>query len=85
MENTISMMHSPVKIKTRYNLHVLQFVFSVLYIVRVVKGRNSMGETRNPYQILVGKPQGKRPLKVWKERWKYNIKMDNHHHYRLHS
>jgi hypothetical protein len=33
-----------------------------------------MGETRNAYRILVGKPEGKRPL--GRPRWVNNIKMD---------
>jgi hypothetical protein len=35
-----------------------------------------MGETRNAYRILVGKPQGKRPLGRRRRRWVDNIKMD---------
>jgi hypothetical protein len=35
-----------------------------------------MGETRNAYRILVGKPQGKRPLGKPRRRWVDNIKMD---------
>jgi hypothetical protein len=35
-----------------------------------------MGETRNAYRILVGKPQGKRPLGRPRRRWVENIKMD---------
>jgi hypothetical protein len=35
-----------------------------------------MGETRNAYRILVGKPEGKRPLGRPTRRWKDNIKMD---------
>jgi hypothetical protein len=35
-----------------------------------------MGETRNAYRILVGKPEGKRPLGRPKRRWVDNIKMD---------
>jgi hypothetical protein len=34
-----------------------------------------MGETRNAYQILVGKPTGKRPLGRRKRRWEDNIRM----------
>jgi hypothetical protein len=33
-------------------------------------------ETRNAYRVLVGKPQGKRPLKILICRWEDNIKMD---------
>jgi hypothetical protein len=35
-----------------------------------------MGETRNAYRILVGKPEGKRPLRGPRRRWVDNIKMD---------
>jgi hypothetical protein len=35
-----------------------------------------MGETRNAYRILVGKPKGKRPLGRQRRRWVDNIKMD---------
>jgi hypothetical protein len=35
-----------------------------------------MGENQNAYRILVGKPEGKRPLgKPWR-RWEDNIRMD---------
>jgi hypothetical protein len=35
-----------------------------------------MGEKRNAYKILVGKPEGKRPLGRPSRRWMDNIKMD---------
>jgi hypothetical protein len=34
------------------------------------------GEKRNGYRILVGKPEGKRPLGRPRRRWEDNIKMD---------
>jgi hypothetical protein len=34
------------------------------------------GEKRNAYRILVGKPEGNRPLGRPRRRWKDNIKMD---------
>jgi hypothetical protein len=35
-----------------------------------------MGEKRNVYRLLVGKPEGKRPLGRPRRRWMDNIKMD---------
>jgi hypothetical protein len=35
-----------------------------------------MGEKRNVYRLLVGKPEGKRPLGRPRSRWIDNIKMD---------
>jgi len=35
-----------------------------------------MGERGGVYRILVGKPEGKRPLGRPRHRWEHNIKMD---------
>jgi len=35
-----------------------------------------MGEGRGMYRVLVGKPEGKRPLGRPRHRWVDNIKMD---------
>jgi hypothetical protein len=35
-----------------------------------------MGEKRDVYRLLVGKPEGKRPLERPRRRWIDNIKMD---------
>jgi hypothetical protein len=35
-----------------------------------------MGEKRNVYRLLVGKPEGKRPLGSPRRMWVNNIKMD---------
>jgi len=35
-----------------------------------------MGEEREAYGILVGKPEGKRPLRRPRRRWVDNIRMD---------
>jgi hypothetical protein len=35
-----------------------------------------MGEVRGAYNILVGKPEGRRPLGRLRRRWEDNIKMD---------
>ena len=53
-------------------------------IVRVVKSRimrwaghvARMGEERGVHRLLVGKPEGKRPLGRPRRRWEDNIKMD---------
>jgi len=35
-----------------------------------------MGEERGVYRVLVGKPEGKRPLGRRRRRWEDNIKME---------
>jgi hypothetical protein len=53
-------------------------------IIRIIKSRimrwaghvARMGEERNVYRLLVGKPQGRRPLGRTRQRWIDNIKMD---------
>jgi hypothetical protein len=40
------------------------------------RARSTNGEKRNAYRILVGKPEGKRPLERRRRRWVDNIKMD---------
>jgi hypothetical protein len=53
-------------------------------IIRVIMSRKMrwaghvgrMGEKRNVYRLLVGKPEGKRPLGRPRRRWIDNIKMD---------
>jgi len=53
-------------------------------IVRVIKWRRMrwaghvarMGERRGIYRVLVGKPEGKRPLGRTRHRWEDNIKID---------
>jgi hypothetical protein len=53
-------------------------------IVRQIKSRRMrwaghvarMGEGRNVYGVLVGKPKGKRPLERPRRRWEDGIKMD---------
>ena len=62
----------------------LSDLYSLTNIVRVVKSRRMrwaghvarMGEGRRVYRVLVGKPEGKRPLGRPRRRWEDNIKMD---------
>jgi hypothetical protein len=35
-----------------------------------------MGEERNVHRVLMGKPEGKRPLERPRRRWKDGIRMD---------
>ena len=35
-----------------------------------------MGERRNVYRVMVGKPEGKRPIERLGRRWEDNIRMD---------
>jgi hypothetical protein len=43
--------------------------------MRWVRHAACMGELRNLYKILIGKPEGKRPLRKPRHRWEGNIKM----------
>jgi hypothetical protein len=60
----------------------LNDLYSLPNIVRVVKSRRwaghvaRMGEERGVHRVLVGKPEGKRPLGRPRRRWEDNIKMD---------
>jgi hypothetical protein len=62
----------------------LRDTYSFPNIVRVVKSRRMrwaghvarMGEGRGGHRLLVGKPEGKRPLERPRHRWEGNIKMD---------
>jgi hypothetical protein len=62
-------------------LHIL---YSSQNIIRQIKSRRmrwtghvaSMGEERNVYRVLIGKPAGKRPLGRPRRRWEDGIRMD---------
>jgi hypothetical protein len=40
------------------------------------RARNTNGNKRNEYRILVGKPKGKRPLGRPRRRWEDNIRIE---------
>jgi len=44
--------------------------------VTLTRGTPCIGERRSIYRVLVGKPEGKRPLGRPRHRWEDNIKMD---------
>jgi len=62
----------------------LSDLYSSPNTVRVIKSRRMrwaghvarMGEERGAYSVLVGKPEGKKPLGRPRRRWVYNIRMD---------
>jgi hypothetical protein len=62
----------------------LHGLYSSPSIVRVIKARRvrwaghvaRIGEVRGAYNILVGRPEGRRPLGRPRRRWEDNIKMD---------
>ncbi|KAJ4428965.1 hypothetical protein ANN_25961, partial [Periplaneta americana] len=62
----------------------LHALYSSPDIIRDIKSRRLrwaghvalMGESRNAYRVLVGRPEGKRPLGRPRRRWEDNIKMD---------
>jgi len=62
----------------------LNDLYSSPNIVRVIKSRRvrwaghvaRMGEERGVYRVLVGKPEGKRPLGRPRRRWVDNIRLD---------
>ena len=62
----------------------LNSLYSSLNIVRVIKSRRMrwaghvarMEEGRGVHKVLVGKPEGNKPLRRPRRRWEDNIKMD---------
>ena len=68
----------------RLHKEELSDLYSSPNIVRVIKSRRMrwaghvarMGEERGAYKVLVGKPEGKRPLGRPRRRWVDNIRMD---------
>ena len=73
--------------EANFNLHLLFwsiFLFCLTCIFRVIKSRRirwagnvaRVEEGRGVYRVLVGKPEGKRPLGRPRRRWEDNIQMD---------
>jgi hypothetical protein len=62
----------------------LHDLYSLPSIIRIIKCRRMrwaehvarIGENRNVYRLLVGKPEGTKPLGRPRRRWVYNIRID---------
>jgi hypothetical protein len=72
------------EVRENYIPEELHNLYSSPSIIRMIKSRRMrwvghvarIGEKRNAYRILVGKPEGKRPLGRPRHRQVNNIKMD---------
>jgi hypothetical protein len=67
----------------RLHKEELYYLYSSPNIFRLIKSRRMwaghvarMGEERRAYRILMGRPEGRRPLGRPSRRWEDNIKMD---------
>jgi hypothetical protein len=68
----------------RLHKEELDHLYSSRNIIRVIKSIRlgwvghvaRRGEKRGAYRILVGRPEGRRPLGITRHRWEDNIKMD---------
>jgi hypothetical protein len=62
----------------------LHDLYSSPSIIRIIKSQRMrraghvarIGEKRNAYRLLVGKPEGRRPLRRPRRRWVDNIRID---------
>ena len=69
---------------TFYSRRLIVFCVTGMDIVRVIKLRRMrlaghvarIGEEREVYRVLLGQPDGRRPLGRPRRRWVDNIKMD---------
>jgi hypothetical protein len=72
----------------KYASYIMRDFITCMYsspsLIRMTKSRRArwaghvarMRQKRYAYSILVGKPEGKRPLRRSRRRWVHNIKMD---------
>jgi hypothetical protein len=68
----------------KFHNEELHILYSSPNVIRQIKLRRMrwaghvarMGEERNMYRVLMGKPEGKRPLERPRRRWKDGIRMD---------
>jgi hypothetical protein len=77
-------LHKYFSISLKLHSGELHNLYSSPDIIRQIKSKRmrwvgnvaSMGEGRSVYRILVGKPEGKRPLERPRRRWEDGIKID---------
>jgi hypothetical protein len=70
--------------RRKFHNEELRDLFSSPSISKIIKSRKirsaghiaRIGEKRNVYRLLVGKPEGKRPLGRTRRRWVDNIRMN---------
>jgi hypothetical protein len=54
----------------------LRDLYSSPSIIRIIKSRRMRWKGHVAYRLLMGKPEGKRPLRRPRRRWVDNIRMD---------
>jgi len=61
-----------------YNLYASTDIIRVMKSSRVRWAGNvaCVEKVRSAYKILIGKPEGKRPLRRRRHRWEINVRMD---------
>jgi len=67
------------KLIVKQNFFASNWLITKIYILRCTVSKTSkdlLCRLVNGYQVLVGKPEGKRPLGRTRRRWEDNIKMD---------
>jgi hypothetical protein len=59
-----------------YYIYVYYIYIIYMYIIYILYNLARMGEGRCAYRVLVGRPEGRRPLGRPRRRWEDNIKVD---------
>jgi hypothetical protein len=63
------------KVENIFSLSRSPFVEPIIAVLRWAGHVARMGEGRGVYRVLVGKPEGKRPLGRSRRRWEDNVRM----------
>jgi len=62
--------------KHEFSSHIFEKYSNTKFNENTSSGAACMGEERGVYMVLVGKPEGKKPLGRPRRRWVDNIRMD---------